>query len=83
MMIYLKKRRNEETFEDEVGEDIDSGALNEWLFNADTIDTVIKNLMEKGIHVEGRDKLGKTIVFAKNHQHALKIVERFDILFPE
>lgn len=78
-----EKELYEETFEDEVGDDIDSGALNEWLFNADTIDTVLKNLMEKGIHVEGGDKLGKTIVFAKNHQHALKIVERFDVLFPE
>lgn len=39
--------------------------------------------MENGIHVEGGDKLGKTIIFAKNHQHALKIVERFDVLFPE
>ncbi|BCB02138.1 DEAD/DEAH box helicase [Bacillus sp. KH172YL63] len=78
-----EKEFYEETFEDEVGEDIDSGALNEWLFNADTIDTVLQNLMEKGIHVEGGDKLGKTIIFAKNHQHALKIVERFDVLFPE
>lgn len=78
-----EKALYEETFDDEVGEDIDSGALNEWLFNADTIDTVLKNLMEKGIHVEGGDKLGKTIIFAKNHQHAVKIVERFDILFPE
>ncbi|KPL57819.1 DEAD/DEAH box helicase family protein [Rossellomorea vietnamensis] len=78
-----EKELYEETFEDEVGDDIDSGALNEWLFNADTIDTVLKNLMEKGIHVEGGDKLGKTILFAKNHQHALKIVERFDALFPE
>ena len=78
-----EKELYEETFEDEVGDDIDSGALNEWLFNADTIDTVLKNLMEKGIHVEGGDKLGKTIVFAKNHQHALKIVERFDVLYPE
>lgn len=78
-----EKEIYEETFEDEVGEDIDSGALNEWLFNGDTIDTVLRNLMEKGIHVEGGDKLGKTIVFAKNHQHAQKIVERFDVLFPE
>ncbi|PAD14690.1 DEAD/DEAH box helicase [Shouchella clausii] len=78
-----EKEIYEETFEDEVGEDIDSGALNEWLFNGDTIDTVLRNLMEKGIHVEGGDKLGKTIVFAKNHQHAQKIVERFDVLFPK
>lgn len=39
--------------------------------------------MEKGIRVEGGDKLGKTIIFAKNHNHAERIVERFDALFPE
>jgi type I restriction enzyme R subunit len=64
-------------------EDIDSAALNEWLFNDNTIDTVLKDLMEKGIRVEGGDKLGKTIVFAKNHIHAERIVERFETLFPE
>ncbi|BBU41033.1 hypothetical protein APP_33250 [Aeribacillus pallidus] len=78
-----EKERYEETFDDEVGEDIDSAALNEWLFNDDTIDTVLRNLMEKGIRVEGGDKLGKTIILAKNHRHAERIVERFDQLFPE
>ncbi|MCL6587790.1 MAG: DEAD/DEAH box helicase family protein [Anoxybacillus sp.] len=78
-----EKERYEETFDDEVGEDIDSAALNEWLFNDDTIDTVLRDLMEKGIRVEGGDKLGKTIIFAKNHRHAERIVERFDRLYPE
>lgn len=78
-----EKEKYEETFDDEVGEDIDSAALNEWLFNDDTIDTVLRDLMEKGIRVEGGDKLGKTIIFAKNHRHAERIVERFDQLFPE
>ena len=78
-----EKERYEETFDDEVGEDIDSAALNKWLFNDDTIDTVLRNLMEKGIRVEGGDKLGKTIIFAKNHRHAERIVERFDRLYPE
>ena len=79
-----EKETYEETFDDdEFREDIDSSALNEWLFNDDTIDQVLKDLMEKGIHVEGGDKLGKTIIFAKNHRHAERIVERFDTLFPE
>jgi type I restriction enzyme R subunit len=78
-----EKERFEDTFDDDVGEDIDSGALNEWLFNDDTIDTVLRNLMEKGIKVEGGDKLGKTIIFAKNHRHAERIVARFDALYPE
>lgn len=44
---------------------IDSSALNNWLFNDDTIDQVLRMLMERGIKVEGGDKLGKTIIFAK------------------
>ncbi|MCP8970465.1 DEAD/DEAH box helicase family protein [Ectobacillus ponti] len=79
-----EKARYEETFDDDetVGDDIDSVALNNWLFNDNTIDQVLQMLMERGIHVEGGDKLGKTIVFAKNHKHALRIAERFDMLYP-
>lgn len=78
-----EKETYEETFDDEVGEMIDSSALNNWLFNDDTIDQVLCMLMERGIKVEGGDKLGKTIIFAKNHNHAVQIERRFDILYPE
>lgn len=64
-------------------EDIDSAAVNKWLFNNDTIDLVLQELMEKGIKVEGGDKLGKTIIFAKNSAHAQAIAERFNRIFPE
>lgn len=80
-----EKEEFEETFFDDyrVKDDIASSAVNTWLFNADTIDKVLKELMEKGIKVEGGDKLGKTIIFAKNSLHAKAIVERFNKLFPE
>lgn len=80
-----EKEEFEKTFEDDyrVKEDIASSAVNTWLFNADTIDKVLKELMEKGLKVEGGDKLGKTIIFAKNSLHAKAIVERFNKLFPE
>ena len=79
------KEQYEETFEDDdtVGNDISSEAINTWLFNADTIDTVLQELMEKGLKIEGGDKLGKTIIFAKNSLHAKAIVERFNKIFPE
>ena len=64
-------------------EDIDSSAVNKWLFNSDTLDKVLHELMDKGIKVEGGDKLGKTIIFAKNSAHAQAIVERFNRIFPE
>lgn len=74
----------DEIFEDEPNvKDIDSSAINNFVFNKDTIDHVLLDLMEHGIKVEGGDKLGKTIIFAKNHIHALAIKERFDLKFPE
>ncbi len=80
-----EKEEYEKTFEsdDMVGDDISSSAINSWLFNSDTIDKVLKELMEKGLKIEGGDKLGKTIIFAKNSLHAQAIVERFYQLFPE
>ena len=80
-----EKDRYEQTFRDDetIGEDISNDAVNTWLFNADTMDKVLKELMEKGLKIEGGDKLGKTIIFAKNSLHAKAIVERFNKLFPE
>lgn len=78
-----EKEKYEETFDDEVGDEISSDALNSWLFNDNTIDQVLNIVMEKGIKVEGGDKLGKTIIFAKNHNHAERISERFNTLYPE
>ena len=39
--------------------------------------------MTEGIKVSGGDKLGKTIIFAKNHNHAEFIEDRFNINYPE
>ena len=39
--------------------------------------------MTEGIKVDGGDKLGKTIIFAKNHDHAVFIEERFNKNYPE
>lgn len=63
-------------------EKIKSSELYKWLFNKHTVDQVLKYVMEKGIKVKGGDELGKTIVFAKNHEHAKLIVDRFYALFP-
>lgn len=78
-----EKEEFEDTFDDDenVGEEIGSPAINEWLFNANTIDLVLNDLIEKGLKVEGEEKLGKTIIFAKNSRHAKAIVERFNIIF--
>ncbi|OKL36691.1 DEAD/DEAH box helicase family protein [Domibacillus mangrovi] len=82
-----EKEEYDEEFTDEVTgekpEEISSSAINSWIFNRNTVDKVLKILMEKGIKVKGGDELGKTILFAKNHKHAEFIVERFNVLFPD
>jgi type I restriction enzyme R subunit len=61
---------------------IEAGALNQWLFNKDTVDKVLAHLMTRGLKVAGGDRLGKTIVFAKNQAHAEFIAERFNANYP-
>ncbi len=62
--------------------DVDAGAINKWLFNTDTVDKVLEHLMTHGLKVDSGDRLGKTIIFAKNHDHAKFIAERFDANYP-
>lgn len=61
---------------------VDAEALNRWLFNEDTVDTALGFLMERGRRVSGGDRIGKTIIFAKNQRHARYIVERFNAQYP-
>ena len=75
----------ENTFTDENGElpeKIVSSALNEWVFNEDTIRQVLHVLMTEGIKIDYGQKLGKTIIFAKNHAHAEKIRDVFYKEYP-
>jgi type I restriction enzyme R subunit len=58
-------------------------AVNRWLFNADTVDKLLETLMTHGHRVAGGDRLGKTIIFAKNNEHAEFIAKRFDANYPE
>ena len=79
------KEAYEATFENENGElpeRINSSALNSWLFNEDTIKKALHILMTEGIRINYGETLGKTIIFAKNHDHAEKILEIFGKEYP-
>ena len=80
------KERIEEDYEEageEVPDFIPETDIDRWLFNEQTVDAVLETLMEKGIHVDGGQTLGKTIVFAANKRHAEYIVERFGKRYPK
>lgn len=61
---------------------VNASAINNWLFNRDTVDKVLKHLMEHGYKVDGGDRLAKTIIYARNHDHAKFIEERFNHHYP-
>jgi type I restriction enzyme R subunit len=61
---------------------VEAAAVNKWLFNKDTVDKVLEHLMTYGLKVANGDRIGKTIIFAKNHDHAQFIASRFDENYP-
>jgi type I restriction enzyme R subunit len=76
----------ENTFTDEEGnlpDRIESGALNNWVINIDTIREALYVLMTYGQKVDFGEKIGKTIIFAKNHKHAEKILEVWNQEYPD
>ncbi len=80
-----EKKIYEETFgdeNDEIPENIGASALNTWIFNEDTIRKVLDILMTEGIRIDYGQHIGKTIIFAKNHLHAEKILQVFHKVYP-
>lgn len=79
------QERLEEDYQEEgeeVPEYIPATDIDRWLFNEQTVDNVLQALMEQGIHVDGGETLGKSIIFAANRKHAEYVVERFGKLYP-
>jgi type I restriction enzyme R subunit len=68
--------------EGNVPDRVEAEAVNKWLFNRDTVDKVLAHMMTRGIKVAGGDRLGKTILFAKNQAHADFIADRFNANYP-
>lgn len=66
----------------DIPQHINASALNDWLFNLNTVDQAIEILMEQGLKIQGGERLGKTIIFARNQRHAEFIVDRFNLNYP-
>ena len=66
----------------EIPDHVDAAALNQWLFNEDTVDKAVRLLLDKGVRVAGGDRLAKTIVFARNQEHARFVARRFAAVAP-
>jgi type I restriction enzyme, R subunit len=80
------KEQYEELFTEDDGsvpEKIEGKEFYSVITNKDTIRAVLRDLMEEGIKVNNGDTLGKTIIFARDHNHATLIQEEFRKMYPE
>lgn len=58
-------------------------ALDEAIFNKDTNRHILRNLMENGLKDRDGQLPGKTIIFARNHTHAILLNKLFDDMYPQ
>lgn len=63
--------------------DIREQEIYKYIYNTDTIDKMLQDLMENGLKIHSGEMIGKSIIFAMNSKTAKLIVERFNILYPE
>ncbi len=81
-----EKEQYEDLFTDDEGDippQVEGEKFYSIITNIDTIREVLKTLMNEGIRVNNGDTLGKTIIFARDHNHALLIQQAFRELFPQ
>ncbi|MFV7789559.1 DEAD/DEAH box helicase family protein [Aliarcobacter lanthieri] len=76
-----EKEEYESKFEEDEKE-ISSNEINERVLNKETNEEVLKKLHSEGLKINDGNKLGKTIIFARNKKHAEYIKEIFDLLYP-
>jgi type I restriction enzyme R subunit len=53
------------------------------IFNKDTNRRILRNLMENGMRNPTGSHVGKSIIFARNHNHAILLQNLFDELYPQ
>ena len=73
--------------ENQVGDpeyiDYSSKEMDRAVFNEDSNRDILRNLMENGIKIEDGSKLGKSIIFARSHKHALILQRLFYKMYPQ
>ncbi len=73
----------EERGEDPSQYDFASEQIDKVIYNKDTNRAILRNLMENGLRDLTRQLPGKSIVFARNHQHAILLRQLFDEMYPQ
>ncbi|QQS48543.1 MAG: DEAD/DEAH box helicase family protein [Acidobacteriota bacterium] len=81
-MTQEQRQELEETEGDPQSVEFDAAQVDRQIFNKDTNREILRNLMEKGLRDETGSKPGKSIVFARNHRHAVLLQSLFNEMYP-
>ena len=73
----------EEQGEDPSEYDFAAQQIDKAIYNRDTNRAILRNLMENGIVDETGQVPGKSIIFARNHNHAMLLRQLFDEMYPQ
>ena len=73
----------EEQGEDPAQYDFSSQQVDKAIYNKDTNRAILRNLMENGLRDATGQLPGKSIIFARNHQHAVLLSQLFDEMYPQ
>lgn len=73
----------EEQGEDPAQYDFSSEQIDKIIYNKDTNRAILRNLMENGLRDATGQLPGKSIIFARNHQHAVLMRQMFDEMYPQ
>jgi len=82
-MTDEQKAELEEELTDPELAEYDSKHLDSKIFNKDTNREILRNLMEKGIRDAKGGLPGKSIIFARNHNHAELLEDLFNEMYPQ
>ncbi len=63
--------------------EFDREAVDRRVFNKDTNRLILRNLMERGIRDATGSRVGKSIIFARDHNHAVLLQNLFDEMYPQ
>ena len=73
----------EEQGEDPSQYDFSSEQIDKIIYNKDTNRAILRNLMENGLRDATGQVPGQSIIFARNHQHAVLMRQLFDEMYPQ
>lgn len=78
-----QRRQLEDDGEDPRLFDFEAVEVDKQVFNKDTNRAILRNLMENGIRDASGQNVGKSIIFARSHDHAVLLRGLFDEMYPQ